>query len=102
MTTRDDTQADVQIDKDRDSAEPELGELIRDRPEVRDVSLHRAHGRTIILVTFDGWTIPTGFGADYGMHLVSADLIDPRPGWKRLLGIGYPARLSGHFVREER
>jgi hypothetical protein len=78
----------------------DFGCVMLDRPMVRDVSMHYGDGRVIVLVTFKGWSMPNGFAADYRMQLVDAYAYDPRPLWKRILNIGPPCRLVGHFVRD--
>lgn len=86
--------------EDLDAEETPLGRVINSRRDVSEVDVHYGDGRAIIFVTFLGSEIPPGFASDYDMTLVSARLWDNRPLWKRLLGIGPPCRLVGHFIRE--
>jgi len=80
----------------------DFGQAILDRPEVHDVTMHYGDGRLIVFVYFETWEIPPRFGADYDMQLVSAFCWDERPWYKRVIGVGRPARLVGHFIRDRR
>jgi len=84
---------------DIEAQDTPLGNVISDRPEVRDLTIHYGDGRVIVLVTFEGWGMPNGFAHDYDMDLVSAYVHDDRPLWKRVLNIGPPGRLVGQFIR---
>lgn len=86
---------------DVDAEDTPLGSTILDRPEVRDVTIHTGGQCVIVLVTFETWSIPSDFGAQYGMQLVSASIVDKRDRWKRMLDAGRNAWLEARYVKED-
>ena len=92
----------IDPDADGETVEPEqtrLGQVLLERPEVRDVELVLGHQCAVIFVTFKTWSIPSDFARQYDMHLASASIIDDRTRWKRLVGIGRNSWIQGRFVR---
>lgn len=93
---------DELLNSDVDAEDTPIGRTILDRPEVRDVSIHFGHQCVIVLVTFDGWMIPSDFARQYDMHLASASIVDLRSKWRRIFDWGRGRWLQGRFVREGR
>ena len=91
---------DGQTPEDLDAEETPIGRVIEKRPEVRGVNINFGHECVVILVTFDTWSIPSDFARQYDMHLASASIVDPRPWWKRVFGVGRSSYLEARFVRD--
>jgi len=91
---------DDQTPEDLDAEETPIGRVISKRPEVRDVNINFGHECVVVLVQFETWSIPSDFARQYDMHLSSATIVDPRPRWKRLFGVGRSAYLEARFVRD--
>jgi len=85
---------------DLDAEETPIGRLILDRPEVEEVNINFGHECVVILVIFKARSIPSDFARQYDMHLASATIVDPRPRWKRVFGVGRSAYLEARFVRD--
>ena len=77
-----------------------IGKVILSRPEVKDATLHWGEERLVLLVTFRGSEIPAGFASDYQMYLETARIVDPRPTWKRIFGVGRRCCLEAKYVRD--
>mgnify|MGYP000197529842 CR=1 FL=1 len=95
-----DTTSDT--DADTDPEKTPAGRAILDRPEVRDLSINAGHECAVIFVTFETWSIPSDFAQQYDMRLASATIVDPRPRWKRVFGVGRSAYLEARYVRRYR
>jgi len=95
-----DMDTDGQTPDDIDAEETPIGRVIADRPEVRGVDINFGHDCVVILVTFETWSIPSDFAQQYGMYLASASIVDPRPRWKRVFGVGRSSYLEARFVRD--
>ena len=89
-----------QAPEDVEAEDTPIGRVIDNRPEVREVNFNFGHECVVILVTFNTWSIPSDFARQYDMHLASASVIDPRPRWKQIFGVGRSAYLQGRFVRD--
>lgn len=87
---------------DFDAEDTPIGRMMLDRSEVRDIEVNMGHQCVIINVLFETWSIPTDFGAQYDMRLHSAAIVDDRPRWKRVLGIGRRKWIQGRYVRDTR
>lgn len=91
---------DGQAPEDVKAEDTPIGQLIADRPEVRDVSINFGHQCVVVLVQFKTWSIPSDFASQYDMHLMSASIVDDRSRWKQLFDVGRGCWIEGRFVRD--
>ena len=93
---------DEQAPEDVEAVDTPIGRVIAERPEVRGVDINFGHECVVILVTFDTWSIPSDFAQQYDMYLASAGIVDPRPRWKQMFGVGRSSYIQARFVRDGR